>query len=888
MPGTPAKNLLRTLGLSLAIFGLVLLAGRADGMEHGQPATISQKDAAREGDALALVRDVAGRNLARIVLADLALQVPPQNRDHQLAADVLGICQEWMNDESVIRWRLGAANAADDRKLSIELCRELLRRDPRDEMIQYRLISLQLEEITTAEDRLARIQRFFTAQGARLSPVVLSRVALDGAVLSQQVGDDAGFVEMLKHATSLDSTNRDAAAAAAAYFSERIDDPIGRLELLANLLLAEPTDPETQVAIGRELAALGAFQEAKRFQDNVARMLETGRIPESGQLARERLFTRWGIEGPQVVVNALNNQIEGFRIQAKAQREQAEKSLLSTEDIPKPEDVRLEVLTERLRLIAAVSAGDKKTTDTSALDLRASTASRIYELGDPKMRPQEVSEARAVELTKLLRLGVLEALCWANTYAGPRIALAEGETAPTDQPAESFESALAELEDLAAKENFADDDLDYRVTRGWCLLRAGRTDEAIADFEYVGDRRAGAQTGLAEAYTLNNQPEKAMAACRLIWTSMPMTLEAMYAYSAMRKLTGRDDVDPDMIRRARSFAAGIPAWIDRVGDGGHTFMTLEVEVEPARTNGLERTAMKIRLRNTAPVPLGVGSDRALNSQLLIGSSMEVGISNIRAYLSPEVTTVGRRYRLMPNEYVEFKYWPEAGSAGWVTDECCDRLVRQRWRIIQGYSQAEDGVISTGPLCLSRESNTLTRNPLPVNAHSNRQLADSLATAAEDQLPAIVSVVRARLLNPMDDRVTMLPIKMPPQEIEAIAGAAADRYASLSPEARMLLCTVFPQAAIVPEMKAFDDAARTETDPTVLSVVLLTRVTESNDPLFASAKASTDARLARIATILEERNAEGVAGYADRGGPDVRGIMDDSKPPTPGGSFGGGR
>jgi tetratricopeptide (TPR) repeat protein len=884
---TAAKNLLRTLAPSLAIGSLLLLAGRAEGIEDFQPAQ-TQKDQAKQDDPLALVRDVAGRNLARIILSDLALQSPAQERDHVLAADVLGICQEWMNDESVIRWRLGAASAADDRKLAIELCRELLRRDPRDEMMQYRLISLQLEEIATAEERLARIQRFFTAQGSRLSPVILSRVALDGAVLSQQIGDDAGFVEMLKRATSLDSTNRDAAAAAAAYFSERIDDPIGRLELLANLLLAEPTDPETQVAIGRELAALGAFHEAKRFQDNVAKMLETGRIPETGQLARERLFTRWGIEGPQIVVNTLNNQIEGFRIQAKAQREQAEKALLSTEDIPKPEEVRLEVLTERLRLIAAVSAGDTKTAGTSALDLRASTASRIYELGDPKMRPAEVNEARAAELTKLLKLGVLEALCWANTYAGPRIAVADGDVVPTDQTAQSFDSALAELEDIAAKEAFAEDDLDYRVTRGWCLLRSARIEEAIADFEYVGDRRAGAQTGLAEAYTLSNQTEKAMAACRLIWTSMPMTLEAMYAYTAMRKLTGREDVDPDLIRRARSFAAGIPGWIDRVSDGGHTFMTLEVDVEPVRTNGLERTVMKIRLRNTSPIPLGVGSDRALNSQLLIGSSMEVGISNIRAYLSPEVTTVGRRYRLMPNEYVEFKYWPEAGSAGWVTDECCDRLVRQRWRIIQGYSQAEDGVISTGPLCLSRESNAQTRNPLAMNVHSNQQLADSLASAAEDQLPGVASIIRARLLNPMDDRVTKLPIKMLPAEIEAIAAAAAGRYATLSPEGRMLLCTILPQATIVAEMKAFDDATRTETDPTVLSVVLLTRVTEANDPLFASAKASTDARLARIAKILEERNAEGVAGYADRGGPDVRGIMDDSKPPTPGGTFGGGR
>lgn len=876
MDGTLAQKISRTMMNAAAVLLLMTAAGHACAAAPFSEAPSVQPAA----ETSTLVRDVAGRNLARIVLSDLALQLPPRQRDHQLVATVLGISQELMNDESVIRWRLAAASAADDRALSIELCRDLLRRDAKDEVIQYRLISMLLEDATTAEDRLRRINRFFT-QGTGLSPVVLSRLALDGAVLAQQIGDDAGFVDMLKRATALDSTNRDAAAAAAAYFAERIDDPIGRLELLANLLLAEPTDPETQVSIGRELAALGAFAEARRFQENVTRMLETARIPESSQLAREKLFTKWGIEGPQVVVNALNNQIEGFRIQARAQREQAEKALLPTEGMPKPEEVRLEVLTERLRLVAAVSSGDSKTADISAQDLRASTAARLFELSDPKLRPQDISPERAAELSRLLKLGVLEALCWANTYAQPRIATIDGtDSTVAPDAAKNFTSALEELEDLAGTDHYTEEDLDYRVTRGWCLLRAGRVEEAIADFQFVGDQRAGAMIGLSEAYSLQNQPEKAMEACRLVWRSMPMSLEGMYVYSMMRKLTGREEVDADVVRRARVFAAGIPSWIDLIGEGGHRFMTLEVDVDPARTNGLDRTAMKIRLRNISPVPLGVGNDRALNSQLLLGSSMEVGISNVRAFLSPEVTNVGRRYRLMPNEYIEFTYWPEGGSAGWVTDECCDRLVRQRWRVVQGYSQAEDGVISTGPLCLSRESNAQTRSPIPAAVYSNAELVHQLATAAEGDLPGIVSVIRARLLNPMDDRVTKGTLVVPKEQVEAFASAAATRFASLSADARLLLCTVLPSDVICPGMKALDDAARADTDPTVMAVVILTRVTEAGDPLLAAGKASENARLSQIASILEERHAEGVAGFADRGGPDVRGIMDDSRISTP--------
>lgn len=869
----------------------------------GQPAAPPPKAGSASVAKKVTVPEFAARNLVRITFADLGLQEQPEQRDHRLATLLLGVAQQYWDGEQVVRWRLGAATGADDRDLSIAMCKELLRRDPADTVLQYRLITLLLDDSKTADARLARLRKLLGPEGKSLDPTVRSRLAMDAGALCQQLGDEAGFVAYLKEATSLDSTNRDAAAAAAAYFSERVDDPIGRLELLANLLLAEPTDPEAQIAIARELGAIGAFEEAARFQDNVVRLVEHERVQVPPALARERLFSRWGIEGPQVVVTEINNQVEGYRLQTAQRREAMEKELLSTEGIPRPEDVRLEMLMERVRLIASVAAGDTATVKKSVADFRATALARLKELGDPRARPQEIDEAKAKDLSLLLRLGVIEAMCWANVYVAPPEPPPEmpgaqsaaspipttpppasttaspsapaTSPAPPEAPPPRYSSALEEIDELAIEEAIDPKNLDFQTARGWSMVRAGQLDEAITVLTQIGDQRVGAQLALAEAYKLKGMQDKAVEAYRLVWRGVPQSLEAMFAYHALRDMLGRKDIEPELVKRAKTFAAGIPAWIDRLGEGGHILMSLQAECNPPRVTGLEPSKIKIKLRNLAPVPLGLGSDRSLNAQILVGSSMEVGMSSVRAYLTPEITSLSRRFRLKPNETVETEYWPDAGSAGWVIEECCDRSVRQRWRIVQGFAQSEDGTISTGPMCLSRETGAQVRLPVPEAALSNAELADKLANAGEDDLPGTVAMIRKRLLNPETD-ATGITATVPDKEIAAFASAAAARYPTLSVTGRLMLVAVLPQSSIIEPMKPFDDVALTETDPAVAMVVLITRVFDAASPFLATCSASEDKSLSAAAAILSERLSAGQSGYAERGGPDVHGIIQDSK------------
>ncbi|MCG3122001.1 MAG: hypothetical protein GIKADHBN_00377 [Phycisphaerales bacterium] len=854
------------------------------------------------GDQHRLARETAARNIARIAFSDLSLQEAPIADDHRITMELLAIAYDLWPNEQLLRWRLGAASAAQDREEGVALCKLILREDPANTVVQYHLITLLLDQAHNADDKLARLRRLIGPEGASLDPSIRSRLCMDAASLCQQLGDEPGFVDLVKQATKLDASNRDAAAAAAAYFAERVDDPIGRLELLANLLLAEPADPETQMAIGRELSSIGAFSEALRFQDNVSRMIETAEVAVPPQLARERLYAQWGAQGPQVIVNDLNAQIASYRAMARRQIEELEKDPLATGQAPRPEDVRLEVIMERLRLIAAVSAKDDHTRFESAKDLRATIAARAAELADPRKRPSEIDDAKAAELTRQMLVGNITLMCWANEYAPPaaRDGAAAAAPAPAasapDTPAPVTEAApeqavqpaasepsrqpldaqalLTELESIKTTWNIPDSDLDYQTAYAWVLVRAGRLDEAQPILESVGDQRVEAQLGLAQLHLDRNDKDKAEEVYRLLWRSVPQSLEAMFSYSSLREILGREDLDPQLVKRARGFAEGIPAWIDKISAGGHSFMSLEANVSPTSATALQPTTIRLRLRNLTPVPLGVGSDRTLNSQILVGSSMEIGLSNIRAYLTPEATSLARRLRLMPNETITVEYWPDAGSAGWVIDECCDRLIRQRWRVVQGFMRSEEGVITTGALCLSRETGSQVRTAVPQAALTNAQLAEKVSTSDMNELAAVASVIRARMLNPIIDRGGV-PRTLTAEERTAFAAAAAASYPSLPVEGRLLLLAILPQASIISEMQPLDDAARMETDPAAAALVLMTRVTDAKDPFLASAITSAHPRVARLASIISDRLSAGGEGFAARGGPDVLGIIQDS-------------
>jgi hypothetical protein len=218
----------------------------------------------------------AAAGIANVAILDLS-RIQPNPADYQLAADLLGIARSLApDDEQLLRLTIEAAESAGDQDRVHALSRELFRIDPSDTVALLRIISARVAEHQSADARLGAYDRLLGEDGRKkLDPSIRSRLALDAALLLREQGDIEAFADRLALATSLDQTNKDAAALAVTFFTQRVNDAVGRFELLENLLLADPFDPETHLAMARELAAGGAWEGASRFYATHETLLTT-------------------------------------------------------------------------------------------------------------------------------------------------------------------------------------------------------------------------------------------------------------------------------------------------------------------------------------------------------------------------------------------------------------------------------------------------------------------------------------------------------------------------------------------------------------------------------------------------------------------------------------
>jgi tetratricopeptide (TPR) repeat protein len=202
----------------------------------------------------------------RLGLLNIRAIHTPTTADYASTALLLGMAQRYSPDDlSLIRRRGEAAWGAGDKDLLMELTSQAIKLDSTNTVAQLRLISSRLSEFQTVEERLSRIEAFLGPKGSSLDASIRSRLALDAALLYRERGDDVKFVEKLKQATQLDSSNKEAAILAMNYYTSRSSDPMGTLEMLTNLLFADPIDPNVHYELATHLASLGAFNEARRF-----------------------------------------------------------------------------------------------------------------------------------------------------------------------------------------------------------------------------------------------------------------------------------------------------------------------------------------------------------------------------------------------------------------------------------------------------------------------------------------------------------------------------------------------------------------------------------------------------------------------------------------------
>lgn len=765
------------------------------------------------------------RTLARTALIDLRSIREANDDDYRLTRILLDWAQEYEPDnEQIVRRRLDAAWGYGDEELSLALTRRIVELNPGDTVALLRLIASSIGQLNTVEERIATYDRLLGPRGESIPPDVRSRLALDAALLHRERGESAAFADRLKLAVSLDSTHKEAAALAATYFSSLVDDPIGRFDLLINLLMADPLDPNIHATIARELAAAGALDDAARFHDLATGLLTRAGAQIPDAVAEEAMVMSWRRRGTTAFINSLNSHLAALRRTAVDQAARAGQQI-------DPASVTLPASHERARALAAHVAGDSVTLDSALFNLGT-----LQKLGAARLGDAKNDQARRGLLS--FELFVIVTKIWLNVDAG---------------------AALAKAEELLPQIPEDMQQLDVVQTLpAFIALAKGEPERAINLLDEITDTFVLADAARVVALDRLGRSDEAAETLRKLAATNTLSIPSAWASQTLIKRGLRPPEQPHAATIAAR-ARQIPSWVDRMTRDPSAFQVVELVAADTSLNALEPAELILRIRNTSPIPLSVGPDRVINTTFLLGPRILAGPQTLHDFAGPDIVDASQRLRLDSRTTMEVRFDPGMSATGLVLDASVTRATRVRWRVTQGpvLTAQSPPSFRPGPLCVGAETDFITRPILPEAQISVADVARRIATGAEDSLPVVLGAARAILPSTLTD------VELPPETVEAIASACAERFPSLSTRGKLLMLAMMPSAWQVSAFAAFDAVAARETDPRPAALYLVTRVRTPVDPALDAAETSSDPDLAFFARTIRSRMQDNRGGLGTR-------------------------
>ncbi|HYE62327.1 MAG TPA: hypothetical protein VD997_10045 [Phycisphaerales bacterium] len=756
--------------------------------------------------------------IARIALMDIRGLKDPRPTDYQVTLGLLGLAQSLAPaDEALARRRAEAAWQAGDADALAAATSDIIRLDPKDTVATLRYLTTRIGAMQTADERLAAYDRAVAAQS--LDASIRSRMALDAALLLKERGDDAGFVQRLKQATQLDSTNKEAALLAFTYFTQRVTDPMGRLELASNLLLADPLDVKSHELLRAEFAALNAWRAAARFHRVATGIHQASGLQDETPLHITDAALKWRVDGVRALLDSINNTLA---VQRQHWKELADRPGGSF--IKGPEDVRLGEPFEEMRLAAAIASQRPNDIQASLTDMTANLQRRIELLRDVTRRPADMTAEQAADALTTAASSQALWQCLASVLAPAQPAPAEGAQPPA--PAAPYTIPVEASSPLVS---------------GWAALRDKNYEAAKTNFAQAGDS-LWAQLGRAMLLYKTVSNGESARALSDVSSAAPLTAlgslaATLAAEQQLKDGGGRPVTDA---KPFEDFATSIPPWIDDMAKRPWGFQAMRVEPVTPVAGNLQPIKLRVRLKNLSPIPLGVGSSRTINTRLLFVPSM-ANNAGAALMLEPEVIEIDRRLRLMPGEELVCEVWPEVGMVGFAVQQNSHFPSRIRWRVIQGFEVTGPSQRRPGLGCVESQIDAgVLHESLPEVRMKGDDLVNAIATAPEQSLPALFVAARIRLLIGADPA------------LDRLVDAIARRYPSLSPEARMLAIAALPSTFRVPSMKELDRVVALDKDAQVLTLASVTRITSATDPILAAALGTNDPTATRVANAMKAR------------------------------------
>lgn len=776
--------------------------------------------------------------LVRLALLDLRSAGSPTRQDFAITQQLLSIAESMRPDDAELpRRRAEAAFNAGDSEGMLDATRRIVQLDPKDTVAQLRLITSRIAKEQTVDARLGLYEQFLGPKGASIDASVRSRLALDAALLLKERGDERGFVDRLKQACSLDMTNKDAALLALKYYNDRVGNTAGRVELLINLLMADPLDAQTHLSLAEAFAAEGVFDHSKRFHETAGRILQIVNQSDDPDRYSQSLVLSWLTNGPEEPIKEMTNSLLSQRMRIERAEEQGQTVTTGVNTVLRPEDIRLAEPMEKLRLCAALSMGveGQEIVATSAVDLAKTMANRCRQYEDRTRWTADMTEERAAQLIRDIKV---ETQLW-RMLAGVDLDLVE-----------------AELPALI--EGLAPDDVRRAVPEVWRSLRKGEFEAVITRCDQIEQRSTWLLIAKAVALESTGKPAEACVLYREVWKGLPLTSLGALAVS-LAEAAEPGAMQSEQSRQLRTLAERVPPWLDEMIKVPQRFQLLRADFVTRSANAMDRVEVQVRLRNLAPIPLSLGGGRGINTRMFFGPSIETGVRVRGDAASGEVFELDRRLRLLPNEEVVSNLWADGGLAGYIAELHSTNSARVRWRIIQGFEAQSDGKRIAGPGCQETSTATLAREALPEARLAPEALVRRIAIGTSDaELPSVLVACRAALQQLTPGSASDGAAS---QHISDALLAASEKW---TPLGRFMAAAILPPVTQAPSLVALDQRLRQNAEPNLVAVILTTRVNKSDDPLLDECEKGTNPMLASLATRQRERLLRGTRLYATDG------------------------
>jgi tetratricopeptide (TPR) repeat protein len=801
------------------------------------PGAPSESDRPAIDPQVELMSTMIAREISRVAVLDLRAESgQPDERDFKITCALLQAARAAdPNNLELVRRHAEAAFSAGERGQLLEATRRILELDPGDTVAQLRRISVAISQIQTVESRLAAYDKLLGRDGESLDVSVRSRLAFDAALLAREQGDDTGFIRRLTQACQLDSTNKEAALLAYSTYSQRGGNPKGRFDLLNNLLLADPRDFSTYISLRDECAADGAFKAASRFNANAMRIF----VASGGVYGTKEVMTTmaivWGEEGPEAVVTDLNRRLVVQRDNVRRAAESGGGGLAGTLQASlQPGDVRLDAEFDQMRIAASIAAGDDETRAIAMLELNQTLESSAAILADRNRRGAEISDEQAVQQLQAI---AIDLQLW-------RLLTGNGEGAIAD--------VLKRSMDMIDDRHEA-----KRAILAWTALRSNAPEESLRVLDEPGRDSSWTKMARATALLQMGRTSEAGAVFWAITEEEPLSPLAGLARLAATKIGG-----PELTTRQQraklieASAKAVPVWVDQIIASPKLFHTLNVTMNMPADKPLVPATAKIQIRNLSPIPLGLGSSRTINSRILFAPSISATLPPLMPAAESEVIEFNSRLRIVPGEEVSMIITPNLGVSGWLESVACVEPIRVRYRVMQGFQTDANGHLASGVGGIDTITPVTPRDAVVLAQVGAEAVAANLRAAPEIKLPEILSAARAVLFAVKSG--SGIPNRGP--VIEALVEA----YPKWNVQGRVLALAMMPPTVMVPELSAFDEVVRAETDPYAVLLALVTRVTSPTDPLFETASKFADHSVVEVAKLHQDRLTDGIKTYSTAG------------------------